>query len=111
MATKTKVDNTAIRAFYDEVQEVVSRWNSARHDGGGELKVSLEPVDKQGEELVIRIDAEPYVTSGPGRMTLLQIWFDPNSSEMMGKTPGLPVDNTEPITIDRIQQTLKSFNP
>lgn len=109
---KPVVDNSEIEAFYDECQEIVSYWNARRHDGGGEIKVTLEKMHGRTTQEVIRIDAEPYpARKNGGRMTVLQIWYDADKSVMLGKTPLLPVDNTMPMTTDRLHQTLELFNP
>lgn len=109
---KAVVDNSEIGAFYDECQEIVSRWNARRNDGGGEIRVTLEDMDRRTTQKVIRIDAEPYpIRKNEGRMTMLQIWYDADKALMLAKTPLLPVDNMESITIDRLHQTLEHFNP
>lgn len=109
---KIVVDNSEIEAFYDQCQELVSRWNARRHDGGGEIRVTLENVQRRTTQKVIRIDAEPYpARKNEGRMTMLQIWYDAERKAMLAKTPQIPVDNTEQITIDRLHQTLEHFNP
>ncbi len=110
-AKKVSVSNDAIISFYNECQEVVSRWNANRHDGGGEINVCLEEASTLTTQKIIRIDAKPYPSGTSGRMTMLQIWFNAESSFFLGKTPGLPIDNTEKITIDMLHRILENFNP
>ncbi len=105
------VDNSEIKAFYDKCQEIVSYWNANRPDRGGEINVTLELVSRKTDELVIRIDPELGGFGKVARLTILQIWFDPATSTFMGKTPGLPTDNTQKVTLDDLERTLNKFNP
>lgn len=112
MVNRTVVDNSVIEAFFSKCQKIASRWNAGRHDGGGEIRATLEDMQRHTTQKMIRIDAEPDpVYKNEGRMTLLQIWYDAARGVMLAKTPGLPIDNTQPITIRGLRQTLEHFNP
>ena len=108
---RTVVNNTAIKAFFVKCQKAISYWNANRHDGGGEIKASLELVNSRTDELVIRLDAEPHGVGVAGRMTMLQIWFDSKKSMIMRKTPLLPTDNTKEMTLEVLQCVLDTFDP
>jgi hypothetical protein len=108
---RVAVDNSEIRRFYAECQEMVAHWNKARPERGGKFKATLELVNRQTDELVIRLDPEPAGLGKGARMTILQICFDHTTSTFEGKTPGLPIDNTQVVTLDDIQRTLDRFNP
>jgi hypothetical protein len=105
------VDNTQIREFYDSCQEIVSRWNKGRPDNGGELAVSLELHKKGSNQLVIRIDPHPPGTGRAPRMTILQISYNPEKKVFESMTPGMPLDLTDPITLEQLNATLQRFNP
>jgi hypothetical protein len=105
------VDNTQIRNFYDGCQEIVSRWNKQRPDNGGELVVTLELHRKGSDRLVIRIDPHPPGTGQAPRMTILLIWYNPDMLIFESTTPGLPLDLTDPITLEQLHATLQRFNP
>jgi hypothetical protein len=105
------VDNTLIREFYDNCQEVVSRWNKERPDNGGELIATLELHKKSSDQLVIRIDPHPPGTGRAPRMTILMIWYNPDKKSFESVTPGMPLDTTDPITLEQLHCTLLRFNP
>ncbi len=105
------VDNTKIREFYDNCQEMVSRWNKVRPDNGGELVVTLELHKKGSNQLVIRIDPHPPGTGRAPRMTILMIWYNPDKQIFESMTPGMPLGTTDPITLEQLDATLQRFNP
>ncbi len=111
MAKAQQIDNIEIEALFDQCQQIVLGWNEQRGEDNGKLEISLELKTQNSTQKIIRLDADPPGTGRAGRMTVLQLEYDPDTKKYMGHTPGLPINNRQEVTLEALQSTISHFNP
>lgn len=110
----TKVDNTAIQGFFAALGLLILEWNQRRESIGKEgfLVAILEKAPNRGttDEQIVKID--PGLSDGrSARMTFLSIRWDRRTCSFLAHTPGLPVQDELPVSLDHLYHVLDRYEP